>query len=32
VAGVALALAMSTAPAAAQLATGPVVYGHHHLT
>lgn len=31
-AGVALALVMSTAPASAQLATGPVVYGHHHLT
>lgn len=31
-AGAALALLLSVMPASAQLATGPVVYGHHHLT
>ena len=32
VAGAALALLVTTGPARAQLASGPVVYGHHHLT
>lgn len=31
-AGAALVLLMTTGPARAQLASGPVVYGHHHLT
>lgn len=31
-AGAALALLMTVVPARAQLAAGPVVYGHHHLT
>lgn len=31
-AGAALVLLMAAAPARAQLARGPVVYGHHHLT